>query len=348
MSDPLKLPLFVAGQERLAGEVCRAFETANIPPPFELEEMFEKFKQEQEEQGQHVVLGGGGFSGSGFKYDRAENEQQMSKKMFTKLVHGIEAGGDEDDDTIDEQLFSLMKTKSRLVKRDDQEDPFGFAAKPTAAEGGGEQAADKPGPSKPAPKLTKEQQKQQETKTAAARAAAQRIAEEKQLGAIPVVEKDATALTAEAVLKGQRAPELKLSAAAQAKQIAERLNSRLNYLPSAIHPSVNPEFHMNYFEEELEINDFPQQLRYKICSRESIGQVQEFADVGISVKGTHYPNGREPREGQDRKLYLLLEARDEFSLRRAKEEIIRIMRDTLRQVYQQGGRPQAGGRYKLF
>lgn len=63
-----------------------------------------------------------------------------------------------------------------------------------------------------------------------------------------------------------------------------------------------------------------------------MAQVQEFADVSISVKGTHYPNGKEPKEGQDRKLFLFLEARDELSLRRAKEEIVRIMRDTLRQM----------------
>lgn len=89
---------------------------------------------------------------------------------------------------------------------------------------------------------------------------------------------------------------------------------------------------MEYFEEELEINDFPQQLRYRICSRESIAQIQEFADVGISVKGLYYPPGREPKEGMERKLYLFLEARDQMSLKRAREEILRIMKEALRQL----------------
>jgi hypothetical protein len=66
--------------------------------------------------------------------------------------------------------------------------------------------------------------------------------------------------------------------------------------------------------------------------KEVIAQIQEFVDVGISVKGTHYPGGKEPRPGQDRKLYLFLEARDELSLRRAKEEVVRIMRETLRMM----------------
>lgn len=50
------------------------------------------------------------------------------------------------------------------------------------------------------------------------------------------------------------------------------------------------------------------------------------------MKGTHYPPGKEPKEGAERKLYLLLQAHDELSLRRAKDEIIRIMRETLRQM----------------
>ncbi|CAD5221535.1 unnamed protein product [Bursaphelenchus okinawaensis] len=333
------LPL---GQERLAGEVCRAFETAGIEPPADVKALFDKFKEEQEAEGKTVVLGGGGYSGSGFKYDEAESEQELSKRMFTKLVHGIEAGADEDDEAIEEQLLLLMKSKSKVTKRDAIEDPFGFGK----SDGTAPSTSAAPKDQKPL-KPTKEQLKEKENKAAAARAAAERIAKEKQLGAIQVAEKDATAVTAEAVLRGERAPELKLSASSQAKQIAERLNNRLNYLPSAIHPSVNPDFHTNYFEEEVEINDFPQQIRYKICSRESIAQVEEFANVGISVKGTHYPPNKEPKEGQDRKLYLLLQARDEPALRRAKEEIIRIMREQLRASLMQG-RPPTGGRYQLF
>lgn len=128
-----------------------------------------------------------------------------------------------------------------------------------------------------------------------------------------------------------------------AKQKAMELNEKLDYLPSE-HVIQESQEQLQYFEEELEINDFPQQLRFRICSRvyyfhvlitlnifkEVIAQIQELVDVGISVKGTHYPPGKEPKPGQDRKLYIFLEARDELSLRRAKEEVVRIMRETLR------------------
>uniref|UniRef100_A0A914S282 Uncharacterized protein n=1 Tax=Parascaris equorum TaxID=6256 RepID=A0A914S282_PAREQ len=40
-------------------------------------------------------------------------------------------------------------------------------------------------------------------------------------------------------------------------------------MPSELLPGVETETELQYFEEELEINDFPQQIRYRICSRVS-------------------------------------------------------------------------------
>ncbi|KAI6231547.1 RNA helicase [Aphelenchoides besseyi] len=314
------------GQETMAGEVCRAFETAGATPPTELKELWENYKKQMEAEGKKVYTGGG-YSGSGYKYDDNEEESEINKRRLTKLVHGLEAGGDEDDEDIEQQLNSMMKSKSRIVNRNQ------------ATTSGEEEKAARP---------TKAQAQAQEKNVAAARAMAEKIAAAKQLNAVPMVEKDATALTAEAVMKGEQAQPIQLSAAAIAKQTAEKLNSKLNYLPSALNPLHNDDFQQQYFEEELEINDFPQQIRYKVCSRESMAQVQEFADVGISVKGTHYPPGKEPKEGMDRKLYLFLEARDQISLRRAREEILRIMKEALRQMTSMGNRGQLGGRYRLF
>jgi hypothetical protein len=59
--------------------------------------------------------------------------------------------------------------------------------------------------------------------------------------------------------------------------------------------------------------------------------VQEYADVGISVKGSFYPPNKEPKDGE-RKLFLFIEARSELALARAKTEVIRIMKDSLRQL----------------
>ncbi|VDD90254.1 unnamed protein product [Enterobius vermicularis] len=304
-------------QERMAGEVCRAFETAGKEPPEQLKKMWEDYKAEMAAQGKTVHIGGTGFSGSGYKYDQAEDEKEATRRKVTRLVHGMETAMDDDDDEeIEQQLSSMMKGSTRVVQ--------GYSSHGT------------PSSTAVGDKIEK------------ARALAAKIAEAKQLGVTAPIEKDATSLTAEAVMRGSDAAPIALSAKSIAKQKAEQLNERLNYMPSELLPGVETEAELQYFEEELEINDFPQQIRYRICSRDSLAQVQEYADVGISVKGSYYPNNKEPKNGE-RKLFLFLEARSELALRRAREEILRIMKDAFRQMTQTGGRSAStAGRYRLF
>ncbi|KAM3726447.1 putative ATP-dependent RNA helicase [Dirofilaria immitis] len=306
------------GQERMAGEVCRAFETAGKEPPEALKKMWEDYKAHMAAEGKTIHIGGCGFSGSGYKYDQAEDEKEATRRKVTRLMHGMEnAVDDDDDDEIEQQLNSMMKGRRRIVEGH----TFGGTTLGSGVAGD---------------KLEK------------ARAMAAKIAEAKQLGVTAPVEKDATSLTAEAVMRGSDAVPIALSAKSIAKQKAEQLNERLNYIPSELIPGVETETELQYFEEEIEINDFPQQIRYKICSRDSLAQVQEYADVGISVKGSYYPGNKEPKDGE-RKLFLFLEARSELALRRAREEILRIMKDTVRQMAQTGARnASTAGRYKVF
>ncbi|GMS97406.1 hypothetical protein PENTCL1PPCAC_19581 [Pristionchus entomophagus] len=147
-------------------------------------------------------------------------------------------------------------------------------------------------------------------------------------------------------MKGTEPTEIKRTAAdilqARATQLAEGLTNIASKGP----PDLNAQYEeMQYFEEELNVNDFPQQVRYRICSRDVVGQICDLAEVGMSIKGTHCPQGKEPKEGE-RRLTILLEARDERQLKRAKDEILRIMKETIRQLAQQNrGGPQ--GRYKV-
>ena len=76
-------------------------------PPTELVMMFENFKKQMEEEGKHVHYGTRGFAGSGHKFDEDEAEADAHKRMVTRIVHGIEAGADEDDD-LDEQLSQVI------------------------------------------------------------------------------------------------------------------------------------------------------------------------------------------------------------------------------------------------
>ncbi|CAB3406902.1 unnamed protein product [Caenorhabditis bovis] len=302
-------------QEKMAGEICRAFETAGCKAPPELKAMFERFKKEMADQGKEVKLGGKGFAGSGYKYNEDEAEADATKKKLARLVHGMEAGA-EDEDDLDEQLNNMIKTKRRVV--------HGHMKGAQSEKKITEKAADKIA-------LAKERAEQLASRLNAAK---------------PVVEKDKAQQTAEAVMRGGELAPIELSKAMLAKQMAEKLNEKLNYVGGEAAPTQNQEEAWEYFEEEWDINDFPQQVRWKICSRETVGHVAELADVGISVRGAHVPNGKEAKNGE-RRLHLLLEARSERNLRLAKEEIIRIMKEAFRQLTAQIQRGGAQSRYKV-
>uniref|UniRef100_A0A914Y9K7 Uncharacterized protein n=1 Tax=Panagrolaimus superbus TaxID=310955 RepID=A0A914Y9K7_9BILA len=99
------------GQEKYAGEVCRAFETADVVPPESLKQMWDTFREQMKSQGIDVHAGGGGYTGSGYKYDSDEDEAVDNERKLRKLVTSIENNEDEED--IDTVLGSLIKTKRR-------------------------------------------------------------------------------------------------------------------------------------------------------------------------------------------------------------------------------------------
>lgn len=71
-----------SGQERMAGEVCRAFETSGKEPPEQLKKMWEDYKAHMAAEGKTVYIGGCGFSGSGYKYDQVAFEYILVDNMY--------------------------------------------------------------------------------------------------------------------------------------------------------------------------------------------------------------------------------------------------------------------------
>lgn len=68
----------------------------------------------------------------------------------------------------------------------------------------------------------------------------------------------------------------------KARQAANKLNEKLNYMGGEA-PKINMGDDWEYYEEEMDINDFPQQVRYKICSRVSyLEYFLYFYFLGIS------------------------------------------------------------------
>ena len=77
------------------------------------------------------------------------------------------------------------------------------------------------------------------------------------------------------------------------------------------------------FAAELEINDYPQQARWKVTHKDALNTIVEFTGCAVTTKGTFYPTGKAPQG--ERKLYLLIEGPTEIAVKRAKADIRKIL-----------------------
>ncbi|XP_045451396.1 probable ATP-dependent RNA helicase DDX46 [Melitaea cinxia] len=299
-------------QGRYAGDVLRAFELAGTPAPPELRQLWETYKEAQEKEGKKVHTGGG-FSGKGFKFDESEAQAATERKKYQKAALGLQDSDDEDvEGDLDQQIETMLAAK-KIVK----EIKPGAAAAPAGGADG---------------------------KLELARRLASRINLAKGLG---VEHKGATQQAAEAILKGAPSAHTLITAKTVAEQLAAKLNTRLNYQPRDESTSEPAEEVFRKYETELEINDFPQQARWRVTSKEALALISEYSEAGITVRGTYVPPGKAPPEGE-RKLYLAIESSQELAVAKAKSEITRLIKEELLKLQTSAHHMINKARYKVL
>ncbi|OMH84984.1 Pre-mRNA-processing ATP-dependent RNA helicase prp5, partial [Zancudomyces culisetae] len=137
----------------------------------------------------------------------------------------------------------------------------------------------------------------------------------------------------------------------QFTNVIDQINAELGYSSSsstANRSSVlqNDDLRAAEFFAEVEINDYPQKVRWKVTNREALSQISESTGVAITVKGIHMPSSSSSGGGSggkpsahssffsskhaylnERKLYLRIEGNSEFSVESAKSQIKSILSD---------------------
>jgi ATP-dependent RNA helicase DDX46/PRP5 len=104
-------------------------------------------------------------------------------------------------------------------------------------------------------------------------------------------------------------------------------------------------------EWRFEINDFPQQVRWKLTHRETMQQINDFTGAAATTRGTYVPPTRAALPGED-KLHLWVEAPSPMELAKAQGEIKRLVTDIMSDLAAKGkleeqqGSAQ-GGRYQV-
>ncbi|XP_036379414.1 probable ATP-dependent RNA helicase DDX46 [Megalops cyprinoides] len=324
-------------QARYAGDIIKALELAGSPVPTDLEQLWLNFKDQQKAEGKSIKSSSG-FSGKGFKFDETEHALANERKKLQKAALGLQDSDDEDTALdIDEQIESMFNSKKRVK---DLSAPGG---------GGGGAAAGAAGTAAAAGGLASLAMPSAGNiqKLEIAKRLALKINAQKNLGAEA---QDVMQQATNAILRGGTIMAPSVSAKTIAEQLAEKINAKLNYIPvekmEEERQNAEQSETIKRYEEELEINDFPQTARWKVTSKEALQRIGEYSEAAITIRGTYFPPGKEPKEGE-RKIYLAIESANELAVQKAKAEITRLIKEELIRL-QNSYQPTSKGRYKVL
>uniref|UniRef100_A0A8B9KN83 Probable ATP-dependent RNA helicase DDX46 n=1 Tax=Astyanax mexicanus TaxID=7994 RepID=A0A8B9KN83_ASTMX len=305
-------------QARYAGDIIKALELSGSAVPSELEQLWATFKEQQKAEGK-IIKSSSGFSGKGFKFDETEHALANERKKLQKAALGLHDSDDEDTALdIDEQIESMFNSKKRVKDLTAPGSSAGVAAPgftgATAATGLTGLAAPSAGNIQ---------------KLEIAKKLALKINAQKNLGAEA---QDVMQQATNAIMRGGTIIAPSVSAKTIAEQLAEKINAKLNYTPveklEEERQAAEQAESIKRYEEELEINDFPQTARWKVTSKEALQRIGEYSEAAITIRGTYFPPGKEPKEGE-RKIYLAIESANELAVQKAKAEITRLIKEEL-------------------
>ncbi|XP_031427857.1 probable ATP-dependent RNA helicase DDX46 [Clupea harengus] len=323
-------------QSRYAGDILKALELSGTVVPDELEKLWASFKDQQKLEGK-VIKSSSGFSGKGFKFDETEHALANERKKLQKAALGLQDSDDEDGALdIDEQIESMFNSKKRVKDL-------------SAPGGGGSSAASNAAAAANVSSLTGLAMPSAGNiqKLEIAKKLALKINAQKNLGAEA---QDVMQQATNAILRGGTIIAPSVSAKTIAEQLAEKINAKLNYTPveklEEERQAAEQAESITRYEEELEINDFPQTARWKVTSKEALQRIGEYSEAAITIRGTYFPPGKEPKEGE-RKIYLAIESASELAVQKAKAEITRLIKEELIRL-QNSYQPTSKGRYKVL
>lgn len=101
----------------------------------------------------------------------------------------------------------------------------------------------------------------------------------------------------------------------------------------------------DHYSDELEINDYPFQVRRKVTNRNTLDEITERTGVAIISRGNYIPPTKKLDLGE-KKLHLLIEGASELSVRQAKMEILRALEEETLKM--SASTPQNQGRYSVI
>jgi ATP-dependent RNA helicase DDX46/PRP5 len=344
-------------QERYSGDIIKALELSGTSVPSELEDLWTKYTDKLKAAGKikaDVKLRPGmrkkkkllaiGFGGKGFKFDEKEAAKDAESKLKQKSSLGLADSDDEDQYallTMDKKLDNIFNNPVQVRDPNAPLIPI--------------QSNNKPGllPTPPASE-----------RLDLAMQIASNIMSAKNIGQPPpqMIAGGAGASLAaqEAASSVMKGGEVQVTGAMLASQIAASINKKVGATPAKVSDTILPLGtivpgqdpgdaagpQLKYCDE-IEINDFPQQIRFRITTREVLDDIGDYSEAYITVRGIYIPESRQPVEGE-RRLFLSVEAKSERAVTLAKQEIKRVIKEEAQRMASRVGRHQHSGRYSVL
>ncbi len=330
-------------QQKIAGDIMKALELSKITVPPELEQLWTSYTDKLKSEGKLVkgkisfkkhTRRAIGFGGSGYKFDDKEAVKDSEAKLKQKSALGMA-----DDD--DEDQYALLTMDKKLDEV--------FGGKVTINNQNGPMMG-KPGllPTPP-----------QSERLDQAMAIAEKIVQAKiVVGGVNTAAQQA----ATSIMKGE---EVKVTGAALASQIAASINAKVGARPAnvkdtflpvgAIVPGQEPisgeatDGQFLKYSDAVVINGFPQQIRFRLTTREVLDDIGEYSDSYISVRGIYVPESRKASEVLgEKRLYLSVEGKTERAVQLAKQEIKRVIKEEAQKMASRVKPAQHTGRYSVL
>lgn len=313
---------------KYSGGIVKAFKLSKKPVPVDLQKFWDDYKADMKRQGK-PIKNFSGFVGSGFKFDENEDNAIKEQRALQKASFGLDEDEEHTEQSInpaedlDKQILAKFKLRKRVRTQEH------YAPLPMANIAAKKAMEDRKLPTSEGVDLLK-MAAEESAKNINARIRMLKNKAQKKA-------KDVIRGTGYGTVSG-RTP---VSAKEIAAKMASQLNDKLNYESGAsigsklaaekAEENADGKTHMTMYEEALEINDFPQYIRYKCCAREFVNNMIEITDCKIMIKGRYYEEDEpEPtEEHDDPRLYIEVIGESEQKVEHFRMELTRMIKNEL-------------------
>ena len=323
-----------ADEEAHAGELVKGLKESGQQVPKDLEAMAEEWTRKKKAG---LVKGGShdGFGGKGFKFDEVEEAERKEKERILRLSQNPDADQAE-----------LQQLQEELKQREEKKEAAADSAAATngRANSSAPSASPSPAPSTPVllgPPVDAITRQLQAAKDAARAAALSKISTNSNAAAVLAVKQ----------ARDNAEKAAKEEAAERAKAVALSLSAKTSTSAGGAGGGGSR------FSARVEINDYPQQARWAVTKKGSLDDIVSETSTCVTPKGSFINSRRKLQEGEER-LYLLVEGESEVDVMRCRNEIVRRLEETKKDVESReagqfgggslGGGGGTRGRYNLL